>query len=95
MSEPESSGIRAYVALMKPGVLILLQITALCAVLIHDALEWRISGNWDIIHTGQVMFVVIIGGLLTAGGANSINMWYDSDIDPETVSYTHLRAHET
>ena len=83
MSEPESSGIRAYVALMKPGVLILLQITALCAVLIHDALEWRISGNWDIIHTGQVMFVVIIGGLLTAGGANSINMWYDSDIDPE------------
>tara|TARA_Y100001968_G_scaffold333467_1_gene396446 strand:- start:3774 stop:4823 length:1050 start_codon:yes stop_codon:yes gene_type:complete len=83
VSEPENTGIRAYVALMKPRVLILLQITALCAVLIHDALEWRISGNWEILHTGQVMFVVIIGGLLTAGGANSINMWYDRDIDPE------------
>ena len=83
VSEPENTGIRAYVALMKPRVLILLQITALCAVLIHDALEWRISGNWEILHTGQVMFVVTIGGLLTAGGANSINMWYDRDIDPE------------
>ena len=83
VSEPESTGIRAYVALMKPRVLVLLQITAICAVLIHDALDWRISGEWDLLHTVQVMFVVIIGGLLTAGGANSINMWYDRDIDPE------------
>lgn len=83
VSEPETRGIRAYVALMKPRVLILLQITALCAVLIHDALQWRISGEWDILRTGQVMFAVVIGGTLTAGGANSINMWYDRDIDPE------------
>ena len=83
MREPETTGIRAYVALMKPRVLILLQITALCAVLIHDALEWRLTGEWELLQTGQIMFVVIIGGLLTAGGANSINMWYDSDIDPE------------
>ena len=83
MSEPESRGMRAYFALMKPRVLILLQITALCAVLIHDSLQWRISGDWDILRTGQVMFVVVIGGTLTAGGANSINMWYDRDIDPE------------
>ena len=83
MSEPETSGMRAYVALMKPRVLILLQITALCAVLIHDALQWRISSEWDILRTGQVMFVVVVGGTLTAGGANSINMWYDRDIDPE------------
>ena len=82
MSEPETSGMRAYVALMKPRVLILLQITALCAVLIHDALQWRISSEWDILRTGQVMFVVVVGGTLTAGGANSINMWYDRDIDP-------------
>jgi len=83
VSDPESTGIRAYVALMKPRVLVLLQITAICAVLIHDALDWRISGEWDLLHTVQIMFVVIIGGLLTAGGANSINMWYDRDIDPE------------
>ena len=75
-------GIRAYVALMKPRVLILLQITALCAVLIHDALEWRLNGEWNLLETGQIMLVVIIGGLLSAGGANSINMWYDRDIDP-------------
>jgi len=81
--EADTTGIRAYVALMKPRVLVLLQITALCAVLIHDALEWRLTGEWDLLHTGQIMFVVVIGGLLSAGGANSINMWYDRDIDPE------------
>ena len=90
MSEPETRGMRAYVALMKPRVLILLQITALCAVLIHDALQWRISNEWDILRTGQVMFVVVVGGTLTAGGANSINMWYDRDIDPK-MSRTEKR----
>ena len=29
------------------------------------------------------MLVVLIGGYLTAGGANAINMWYDKDIDPK------------
>ena len=28
------------------------------------------------------MIIVFIGGYLTAGGANCINMWYDRDIDP-------------
>ena len=28
------------------------------------------------------MTIVFIGGYLTAGGANCINMWYDRDIDP-------------
>ena len=77
-----ATGVRAYVTLMKPRVLILLQITALCAVLIHDAQIWRETGEWDLFHTGQVMVVVIVGGMLTAGGANAINMWYDRDIDP-------------
>ena len=27
------------------------------------------------------MFITIIGGTLSAGGSNAINMWYDSDID--------------
>ena len=31
----------------------------------------------------QTMLVVLIGGYLTAGGANAINMWYDRDIDPK------------
>ena len=33
----------------------------------------------------QTMLVVLIGGYLTAGGANAINMWYDRDIDPKMV----------
>ena len=33
----------------------------------------------------QTMMVVLIGGYLTAGGANAINMWYDRDIDPKMV----------
>ena len=77
-----ATGMKAYVALMKPRVLVLLQITALCAVLIHDAQIWRETGEWNLLHTGQVMIVVIVGGMLTAGGANAINMWYDRDIDP-------------
>jgi len=28
------------------------------------------------------MLVVFVGGYLSAGGANAINMWYDRDIDP-------------
>lgn len=31
------------------------------------------------------MVVVLIGGYLTAGGANAINMWYDRDIDPKML----------
>ncbi len=61
-----ATGMKAYVALMKPRVLVLLQITALCAVLIHDAQIWRETGEWNLLHTGQVMIVVIVGGMLTA-----------------------------
>ena len=44
----------------------------------HDLLEaGGLSGN-----TARTITVVLIGGYLTAGGANSINMWYDRDIDP-------------
>ena len=39
----------------------------------------------------QTMLVVLVGGYLTAGGANAINMWYDRDIDPK-MSRTSGRA---
>ena len=55
-----ATGVRAYVTLMKPGVLILLQITALCAVLIHDAQIWRETGDWNLFHTGQVLSLIHI-----------------------------------
>jgi protoheme IX farnesyltransferase len=66
-----------YFSLTKPRVVILLQITAICAVIVHDSLESDLSGD-----SVETMLVVLIGGYLTAGGANAINMWYDSDIDP-------------
>jgi len=70
--------IKDYLSLTKPRVVVLLQITAMCAVIVHDS----IAGDFDFktIHT---MFVVLVGGYLTAGGANAINMWYDRDIDPK------------
>ena len=81
MREP-TTGARAWLTLTKPGVVVLLQVTALCAVLCHDMLAaGGFSGmNWG--DSGRTMAVVFVGGYLTAGGANSINMWYDRDIDP-------------
>ena len=56
----------------------LLQITAMCAILSHDLIKNEKLG----LDTLEVMIIVFIGGYLTAGGANCINMWYDRDIDP-------------
>ena len=81
-----SSTIADYFSLTKPRVVILLQITAICAVIVHDSLEGSLSGG-----SAETMLVVLIGGYLTAGGANAINMWYDRDIDP-MMSRTANRA---
>lgn len=81
MGEP-ATGARAWLALTKPGVVVLLQVTALCAVLSQDLLA--AGGPTEIVwgDTLWTMGVVFVGGYLTAGGANAINMWYDRDIDP-------------
>ena len=69
--------------MMKPGVLSLLQITAMCTILIHDLIVWNAAGrlDFDLLNTLETMAIVFVGGYLTAGGANAINMWYDRDID--------------
>ena len=67
-----------YFSLTKPRVVVLLQITAICAVIVHDSLEGELGSD-----SIETMLVVLIGGYLTAGGANAINMWYDRDIDPK------------
>ncbi len=77
-----ASAARAYLELTKPKVVVLLQITALCAVLSHDLLEFGSPSKIIWLDTMETMCVVFIGGYLTAGGANAINMWYDRDIDP-------------
>ncbi len=70
--------VKSLFSLTKPRVVVLLQITAMCAILSHDLIE-RNKINQS---TLEVMMIVFIGGYLTAGGANCINMWYDRDIDP-------------
>ena len=75
-------GARAWFTLTKPGVVVLLQITALCAVLSHDLLEASGFSEMDWEESIRTMAIVFVGGYLTAGGANAINMWYDRDIDP-------------
>ena len=77
MSETRALGYTLF-SLTKPRVVVLLQITAMCAILSHDLIKLNtVDGN-----TLENMFIVFIGGYLTAGGANCINMWYDRDIDP-------------
>ena len=75
-------GVKAWLTLTKPGVVVLLQITALCAVLSHDLLEASGFSDMDWNESIRTMAIVFVGGYLTAGGANAINMWYDRDIDP-------------
>ena len=70
--------VKSLFSLTKPRVVVLLQITAMCAILSHDLIEANKINQ----STLEVMMIVFIGGYLTAGGANCINMWYDRDIDP-------------
>jgi protoheme IX farnesyltransferase len=62
-----------YVALTKPRIIVLLEITAFFAM-VMAAHGWPGSG---------LVLVTMIGGALAAGGANTINMWFDRDIDQE------------
>lgn len=62
---------RAYVALTKPGIIWLLLVTTVPAmVMAHN--------GWPGL---DLIALVLLGGVLTAGGANAINQWYDRDID--------------
>ena len=70
--------------LMKLRVVVLLQVTAICAILAHDLLVryGSIDGDRTWLDTLWASFVTLVGGTLAAGGSNAINMVYDRDIDP-------------
>ena len=70
--------------LMKLRVVVLLQITAICAILVHDLLVryGSIAGDRSWLDTATAVAITLVGGTLSAGGSNAINMWYDADIDP-------------
>ena len=70
--------------LMKLRVVVLLQVTAICAILVHDLLVryGSIAGDRSWVDTAVAVAITLVGGTLSAGGSNAINMWYDADIDP-------------
>ena len=84
MSEQKPSLLKIYFQLMKLRVVVLLQITAICAILAHDLMvrNHAISGDRTWLDTLNACVLTIFGGTLAAGGSNAINMVYDRDIDP-------------
>jgi len=70
----------AYIALTKPRIIELLLITTVPAMVLA-ASGW--PGTWLVVAT-------LFGGTLSAGGANSLNSYYDRDID-ELMRRTHRR----
>ncbi len=65
--------IRDYVALTKPRIILLLEVTALAGMIVANA-------GWP---ATDLVLAVLGAGALAAGGANAINMWFDRDIDAE------------
>ena len=84
MNDNKPSLLKIYFQLMKLRVVILLQITALCAILAHDLMVRNnaITGDRTWYDTGFSCLITVLGGTLAAGGSNAINMVYDRDIDP-------------
>lgn len=63
--------VKAYVALTKPRIIELLLVTTVPAMAVA-------AGGWPGI---RLVLVTLIGGSLSAGGANALNNYYDRDID--------------
>ena len=81
---------RLWLSLLKLRVVVLLQVTAIAAILAHDIADRQLLramfvGN-DLARTWaeplETALVVLVGGSLASGGSMAINMWYDRDIDP-------------
>lgn len=81
---PHPGMFKVMTQLMKLRAIVLLQITAICAILVHDTFArygvMDLERTWA--DTLTVVLITVVGGTLSAGGSNAINMWYDADIDP-------------
>lgn len=60
-----------YISLTKPKIILLLLVTTVPGMVLAQR-GW--PSNWLILAT-------LVGGAMSAGGANAINCWYDRDID--------------
>ncbi|TKW60336.1 MAG: protoheme IX farnesyltransferase [Blastochloris viridis] len=66
-----------FVTLVKPRIILLLTITCVCGALV------AVKGNLNLLwHSLPLIGWGTLGLILSASGANSVNMWYDRDIDP-------------
>jgi protoheme IX farnesyltransferase len=63
--------LRGYIALTKPRIIVLLLVTTVPAMVVAER-------GWP---SAWLILATLIGGTLSAGGANAINCWYDRDID--------------
>lgn len=71
------SPIADILALAKPRIILLLAITCLCGSLVAA----KGNGSLLLLNLLHVLYGTI-GLILSAAGANTVNMWYDRDIDP-------------
>ena len=62
---------RAYTTLAKPGIIWLLLVTTVPAMVMAEH-------GWPGL---DLIALVLLGGVLTSGGANALNQWFDRDID--------------
>lgn len=69
--QPKGSRVRAHIALTKPRIIELLLVTAVPTMLLAA----------DGLPSLKTVTAVLIGGALSAGGANTLNSVYDRDID--------------
>jgi heme o synthase len=65
------AALRGFVSLTKPKIIVLLLVTTVPGMVLAER-GW--PSNWLVLAT-------LIGGTLSAAGANAINCWYDRDID--------------
>lgn len=63
--------LRGYISLTKPGIIGLLLVTTVPAMMVAER-GW--PSTWLVIAT-------LVGGTLSAAGADTLNCWYDRDID--------------
>ncbi|HJN55768.1 MAG TPA: heme o synthase [Candidatus Poseidoniales archaeon] len=77
--------LNVYLRLMKLRVVLLLQVTAISSLVVHDLLiRSGVMSGLQPSFTDTILssLVVIVGGTLAAGGSNALNMVWERDIDP-------------